>query len=421
MTCRSHSPNFYEVLGICTDATPVQVRAAYHRAALRTHPDKGGCAEDFRLANRAFEVLSCSVTRKLYDVNSLHLPRQGACSAKTTRSAATAGSVATNPACSKRKRTSLFSRQHAQQKKKKKKKKLLNTTVAAMNRLKVILQAMSVKSRREVCTGMSQVMRKALVRFMTDSFCNVSPHGQNSLAFRACPPRHKPQSNATSIRTCTRARGTLYQAQLHMKALRLYARPQESLDLAIQQQIQLSHLRFAMAAEEKADPNIWLDANKVYQMCRTVFEGMATSETELGLRAFVHIRAQCWLGQGVQITSASTTLCTALDAHARLLVARATSWEAFRAEWIQLMLDKGRLTLTEAEVVADGARQTALHQQVAKALRDAEQALEKEQHRARKRTTCCSRTQIVDAAEVVKEETSRPKRSRMSNIAFMGG
>lgn len=71
--------------------------------------------------------------------------------------------------------------------------------------------------------------------------------------------------------------------------------------------------------------------------------------------------------------------------------------------------------------MADGARQTALHQQVAKALRGAEQALDKEQHRARKRTTCCSRMQTVDAAVVVEEEKSRPKRTRMSNVAFMGG
>lgn len=278
-----------------------------------------------------------------------------------------------------------------------------------------------MKSRREVCTGMSQVMRKALVRVMTDSPCKVSPHVRNTHACRAWPTRHKPQSNGTSIRTCNRARRTMYQAQMHVKALRLYARPQESLDSAIQHQIQFSHLRYAMAAEEKADPNTWFDAKKMYQMCKTLLEEMATSENDLGLRAFVHIRAQSWLGQSVQITSASTTLCGALDAHARLLVARATSWDVFRAEWIQLMLNKRRFTLTEAEAVADRARQTALQQQVVKALRGAEQALDKEQRRARKRTTFCARMQAVDAVEVVEEEKSRPKQTRMSNVAFMGG
>merc|ERR1719409_2453196 len=101
-------------------------------------------------------------------------------------------------------------------------------------------------------------MREALVRVMTDSSCKVSP----PLAFRAWPARHKPQENATSIRTCNRARGTMYQAQLHVKALRLYTRPQDSLDSAIQHRNILSHLRRAMAAEEKADPNVWLDGKK---------------------------------------------------------------------------------------------------------------------------------------------------------------
>merc|ERR1711937_704075 len=105
----------------------------------------------------------------------------------------------------------------------------------------------------------------------------------------------------------------MYQAQMHVKALRLYARPQESLDSAIQHQILFSHLRCAMNAAEKGDPNIWFDGKKVYEKCETVFKEKATSETDIGLRAFVHIRAQSWLDQKVQITSASTTLVAALD------------------------------------------------------------------------------------------------------------
>jgi len=413
--CKQHSPNLYEVLGICTDATTLEVRAAYHRAALRTHPDKGGNAEAFRLANRAFEELSCPVSRKSYD---LRLPRQNSCPGTTTRLSATDGSVATPPAPSRRKHTSVFPRQrvHMKKKKKKKKKKLpLNTTVTALHRLKVILQAMDAKSRREVCTGMSPMLRNELVRFMTDSSCKVSPHGPRSYA-----ARHKPQPNATCIRTCKRVRRTLYQAQMHIKALRIYACPQETLESAVQHQILFSRLRNAMAAKEKADPNIWFDAKKVFQTCDEVFKEMAISEANLGLRAFVHIRAQRWLGQSIQVTSPSTTLFAALDAHARLLVARATSWELFRTEWVQLMVEKGRLTLMGAEVVADGARQSELQHQVVKALRGAEQSLNKEQRRTKTRTTFSSKNQDIDAAEVV-DENVQPKRMRRSNVAFMGG
>jgi hypothetical protein len=279
---------------------------------------------------------------------------------------------------------------------------------------------MNEKSRREVCTGMSQIMQKALMRFMKDTTGKVSPHVRSTSAFGARPARYKPQPNATSIHDCKRARKTMYQAQMHVKALRLYCRPQETLDAAIQHNMYFSELRQAIAAEEKADPNFWLDANKVYQTCEDAFKEMATSETNLDLRAYVHIRAQSWLGQSVQITSPATTLRAALDAHARLLVARATSWELFRTEWIQLMLEKGRFTLTEAEAVADGARQTELQHQVARALRGVEQALNKEQRRGRTPTTFCAKTRVIDAAEVVEEKT-RPKRSRTSHVAFMGG
>lgn len=410
MMCKQHSSNLYEVLGICTDATAAEVRAAYYRAALRTHPDKGGNAEDFRLANRAFEVLSCPASRKLYDSSELPLSRPSSCPATTAESA--------TPARSRQKQTRLFPRRHAHMKAKKTKKPL-DTTVTAMHRLKVILQAMNVKSRREVFTGMTESMKKALHRFMTDTSYKVSPHVQRTSAYRARPARHKPQPDATCVRTINRARKTMYQAQMHVKALRLYARPQETLDSAIQHRIEFSALRSALAAGEKADPNFWLDADKVYQTCEAAFKEMATSETNLGLRAFAHIRATSWLGLRIQITSPSTTLRAALDAHARLLVARATSWELFRTEWIHLMLEKKRFTLTEAEAVADGARQTELQYQVAKALRGVEKALNKEQRRARTHATFCAKMQAVVAAEVV--EKTRPKRSRTSNVAFMGG
>jgi len=202
---------------------------------------------------------------------------------------------------------------------------------------------------------------------------------------------------------------------MHIKAMRLYARPRQSLDLAIEHQILFSHLRHAIVTEDKVDPNIWLDGERLYQVCQSVFKDMETSETDIGLHAFVHIRAQSWLGQSVQITSVSTTLSSALCLHARLLRARATSWEVFRAEWIQLMLGKGRLTWIEAEAVADKARQIALHQQVAKAVRSAEQALDKGQRQSRKRTAAGA------MAELVEDENLRPKRTKMSNVAFMGG
>lgn len=423
MTRQLQNSNLYVVLGICTDATPAELRAAYHRAALRTHPDKGGSSEDFRLASRAFEVLSCPTRRKSYDSSQLPPSRKRPCTRslvakEIVTSSTTSASAATPGPHPKRRRMSLFPRRRHTQTQK---KKDLHTTLTAMHRLWQVLQSMTAKSRHEVFTGMTQVMRKALIRFKERYPGEISPCVRDAHACGAWPARHTPQTLATSIRTCSRAGRTKYQAQMHMKALRLYAPPQESLNSAIEHQIQLSRLRYVIAAGEKADPGIWSDAKKVYHVCQTVLGEMGTSENDFGLRAFVHIRAQRWLGQRVQITSSSTVLSAALDTHARLLMARAASWEVFRAEWIQLMLGKGRLALTDAEAVADKARQTELQSQVTKALFGAEKALGKERCRARKRTAPRARMQEAVATEFVKDEKCWPKRTRMSNVAVMGG
>jgi len=48
------------VLGAVANGTPItrdNLQAAYHRAALATHPDRGGRREDFEEARRAYELL----------------------------------------------------------------------------------------------------------------------------------------------------------------------------------------------------------------------------------------------------------------------------------------------------------------------------------------------------------------------------
>lgn len=47
----------HEVLGTTPDATPEQIRAAYRRAAMRHHPDRGGSPEAFQAVQNAYTAL----------------------------------------------------------------------------------------------------------------------------------------------------------------------------------------------------------------------------------------------------------------------------------------------------------------------------------------------------------------------------
>ncbi|KAF8223792.1 DnaJ-domain-containing protein [Tricholoma matsutake] len=70
--------NLYETLEISSTATPEQIRKAYKRKALQTHPDRlppGATPEDkavseelFRKVNNAYEVLNDTQKRRMYDL-----------------------------------------------------------------------------------------------------------------------------------------------------------------------------------------------------------------------------------------------------------------------------------------------------------------------------------------------------------------
>lgn len=61
------SKDYYEVLGISSDATAEVIEKAYRNAARSKHPDSGGNEEDMKALNEARDLLSNSETRKAYD------------------------------------------------------------------------------------------------------------------------------------------------------------------------------------------------------------------------------------------------------------------------------------------------------------------------------------------------------------------
>lgn len=61
--------NYYRVLSVAATATVAELKAAYRKAALATHPDQTGAADGslFAQVNEAYQVLSDPVRRTEYE------------------------------------------------------------------------------------------------------------------------------------------------------------------------------------------------------------------------------------------------------------------------------------------------------------------------------------------------------------------
>jgi DnaJ family protein A protein 2 len=72
----------YEVLGVSKDADEKDIKKAYRKLAVKHHPDKGGDEHLFKEINAAYEILSDSKQREIYDKYGLEgVAQEGAPSA----------------------------------------------------------------------------------------------------------------------------------------------------------------------------------------------------------------------------------------------------------------------------------------------------------------------------------------------------
>jgi curved DNA-binding protein CbpA len=70
----NNTSNSYSILGISKNATPENIKKAYRKLALKTHPNKGGDPEEFKKINSAYKKLTASSggrrkTRRVYKRN----------------------------------------------------------------------------------------------------------------------------------------------------------------------------------------------------------------------------------------------------------------------------------------------------------------------------------------------------------------
>jgi DnaJ-class molecular chaperone len=59
--------DFYKILGVEKSASEADIKKAYRKKALELHPDRGGNKDDFAALSSAYEVLSDSKKRQVYD------------------------------------------------------------------------------------------------------------------------------------------------------------------------------------------------------------------------------------------------------------------------------------------------------------------------------------------------------------------
>ena len=58
---------YYELLNVRGDATDLELKKAYRKAAIKHHPDKGGDEETFKMVGEAYRTLSDTNARADYD------------------------------------------------------------------------------------------------------------------------------------------------------------------------------------------------------------------------------------------------------------------------------------------------------------------------------------------------------------------
>lgn len=357
--------DLYAVLGISVSAGDTEVRSAYRRASLRTHPDKGGSADQFHQVTLAFEVISDPAARDLYNQRRRCKIRRQAPRSDVRRKKSSPHADFAGFRPSKHPRGTAVPQEGPRRGER------------TLRRLAVALQSVDAVQRRHVLSSLGQRAQKALLSFMT--LVASMPHKSSAGTHKTPRMRSQSQSFASCIgvRTIRHFQSTKYQASLQIRDLRLYTPEQVDLQAAIDDKIILVRIRNAMAAGTSSDQFFWDDPLKQQAIYESVLSESNSTDAQLGLRVWVQMRSNRWLGERCKVGSPVSSFAVALQVHARLHRADMTSWQAFRAEWVQLMLLRGKRSRVEAETFADTRRHAAVAVLLAQSVRAVEQVFSK--------------------------------------------
>lgn len=382
MTCSQHEPstpkNFYAALGVKPTAGLSEIRSAYRVAALQAHPDKGGSKEAFHALTFAFEVLSCSASREVYDRHNQSLDnklRQFRTCSKTSQFSTTH-----NRSSQLHRRTRDVNRNKQAGGAKRRRPRDIHQTMwydskrtkaaidsrlvrnplpshleSALEQLRLALKAMGKNRGHAAIENMDPRMKTALVSFIEGPRRPTLPLVQERLSRVRAASMFR-ESDVRSVRTL---QGDRHQAHLRLRNLRMYTREQDTIEEALKHQIVLVQVRHAI---EVVGDAAWNDPALFYEIFCGVLAQHGTCEQHLGFAVFIYMRADEWIDRTRVITSPVLPLLEAVRKHGRLLESRKLSWEHLKAEWLPMLqrtqlARANRLSLFDVDALAEKAHQ----------------------------------------------------------------
>lgn len=395
--------DLYSVLGAKPSADATAIRTKYRQAALHLHPDSGGDSKAFRHLQFAFEILSCPISHT-YDRNyAYHVRSMKKCQcAKLVHAAPVAQGAARSkrPAPSSKTPESPPNHQCTRSKDKKSRTEVVGAgesmtrIVPHLSQLHHVLQNMKADQRRAALQKLAPHVRTALLAFMetkqTTPSADPPPSSRSFSKVKSQPWLDSSRTPATvsslgnKLSAGHHCASPTHKAQVHIKALRFYTCGHQNCEVALERQMILLQLHQALSAASAEDRYLWDRPDRAYAICLQVFHENCTSEHEIGLGAYVYLRAGHLLMQTCTIISPVMPLAEVLELHCMLLAARRTSWAELRAAWVKLMQcshqpANKRKSLHEAEAIADAARADALESQLVRASKNLERALSLEE------------------------------------------
>lgn len=447
--------NLYAELHLQPTASASEIRTAYRRAALLTHPDKGGSAAAFHSIAFAFEVLSCPVSRQLYDQTYARWSKKcrhghyskfaGMTNSKVSKTTAAPTSTSRGQ---KRKRdlapsTNASKRPRATSECVQEGAEVQSDgggadeggpgtgtdhpapeghdTDAAVEHVRVTLQGMTPAQRRDAIVQMPNTVRNELMAYMSSQKANGPDTDASAQNKKRAQKHFEARSRGTGIRTLQHIHKTSYQVQLRIRHLRMETKAQADFETAISVQMVLVRVRHAI---EAAGEVVWCDPNRFCKVFTDVLKNAGTTQEDLGLSVFIFMRAEEWIGRFATITSPVMSLEDAVATHSRLLVARQTSWAQLRTEWVPLILQTQHarakhMTLAQAESIADKARFSFLQHRLEHFVKSAERAINSRQLLERKASKIRAQMQHQKAREITAaaRATRRAARKRLEELA----